>query len=794
MLRSSDDYVQTQYKSVIDKFKSFCGLDIHIREKPLSKSWEEHGKTIENLGSSLRERGNFRPEHVAKTLKELAARVLSESRSMTSRLQVLVTRTMQGEKSPYSITTPLSGLSGGEVELLMVFCAVFLSGADNVLLDEPGHSLHPPMQAQLRRYLETQRPPGQTCVVVSHSVEFISPQSLRCLYHMSAVGTGFTPFRLLEEKTPDKQSRRNRLPLTAEGGPSDDRMASGEGQSTQASAAGIRRNQSTTASGERSPVPSNDQDPNLRLQSQGAVDGDQSTQENAAGITGIDNTTAPDSGQAPSPVPSNDQDPNQLQSQGAVDEDQSTQENAAEITGIDNTTAPDSGQAPSPVPSNDQDPNQLQSQGAVDGDQSTQENAAGITGIDNTTAPDSGQAPSPVPSNDQDPNQLQSQGAVDEDQSTQENAADIQAESTAASNEQPQSRPAYSSRITVSQNTISMLMKSDMRKMFFATGVYFVEGISDQRVLTAFRHILLKKAHLALEESENVGELYEAIQIQRMDRWDIIPLGGCANAIKAYRAAEALRIPCAFVLDFDAVTSKEDGKIMPFTEAHWKKSTIFKELECLKKALPSATLPQDESSYREADEELARILDEVDEQIFKQNVSEEEGAKKIRELLKNHRIFVWKTDLEGAIFSSEAAAKKIQDILQTEHSSSLEQPSQTMLDLAKGLVKELEGHKKPTREAQKLVKKLWKENQASNTKKKSGGERDELQRRLHDNGGWTRLSWEDLLEVVKSGLGSGKALDELKSFVIQTQSKAEKKEHELPPDVKNRILRSLSRK
>ena len=746
MFHSSDGNTQTQYNSVIDKFKSFCELDIHIRDKPPPKSREEYREAIKNLRCNLERLGYSPPDDLAEELKKMVSKTSPELCPLTSRLRVLVTRTIHSEKSPHTITTPLSDLSGGETELLMVFCAVFLSGADNVLLDEPGHSLHPPMQAQLRRYLETQRPPGQTCVVVSHSVEFISPQSLRCLYHMSAVGTGFTAFRLLEEKTPDKQSRTKRLPLTAEGGPSDDRTTSDEGQSTQASAAGIRRNQSTGASGERSPVPSNNEDLNL------------------------------------------------LQSEGTADKNQSTQENAAEITGIDNTTAPDSGQAPSPAPSNDQDPNLLQSQGAVDNDQSTQENAAEITGTDNTTAPDSGQAPSPAPSNDQDPNLLRSEGAADEVQSTQENAADIQTESTAASNEQAQSRPAYSSRITVSQNTISMLMKSDMRKMFFATGVYFVEGISDQRVLTAFRDILLEKARVALEESENVGELYEVIQIQRMDRWDIIPLGGCANAIKAYRAAEALRIPCAFILDFDAVTSKEDGEIMPFTEAHWKKSTIFKELECLKKALPSSTLPQDESSFGGADQELARILDDVDEQIFGQKCPEAGRPEIVRELFKNHRIFIWKTDLEGAIFSSEAAAKKIQDILQTEHSSSLEQPSQTMLDLAKGLVKELEGHKKPTREAQKLVKKLWKENQASNTKTKSGGERDELQRRLHDNGGWTRLSWEDLLEVVKSDLGSGKALDELKSFVIQTQSKAEKKKHELPPDVKDRILRSLSRK
>ena len=612
MLNSYDDHVHERYKEVRDRLKHFCGLEIDVREKPHRSRDIQKSEESEREESKENERGENRD---GITMADKTTGYDAANKQSTSLLQVLATFTKQSGQQHRKFKIPLSGLSGGQVELVMVFCAVFLSEADNLLLDEPGHSLHPPMQAQLRRYLEEQRPPGQTCVVVSHSVEFISDGSLRCLYHMSASGTGFISFRLLEEKAPDDLPQRNRSPPAAAEGPSNVRTASEKGQSTKMSAAGIR---STAASGER--------------------------------------------------------------------------------------------------------------------------------------------APSPVASNDR--------------------------------------RAPCGSRMTLSQNTISMLMKSDMRKMFFATGVYFVEGISDQRVLTAFRHILLEKARVVLRESENVGELYEALQIQRMDRWDIIPLHGCGNAIKAYRAAEALRIPCAFILDFDAVTSKEDGEILAFTKA-WKRSTIFKELECLKKALPSSTLAQDESSSTKFDEELARILDEVDEQIFKQNVSEEEGAKKIRELLKNHRIFVWKTDLEGAILSNEAAAEKLQDILQTarrEPSSSHEQASQTMLGLAERLVNELKAHKNPTREAQKLIKKLWKENQGSNTKTKSGGERHELGQRLHDHGGWTRLSWEDLLEVVKSGLESGKPLDELKSFVIQTQSKAEKKEHELPPDVKHRILRSLSRK
>ena len=80
----------------------------------------------------------------------------------------------------------LSDVSGGQRELLMVLSTVHLSGVDNVFLDEPGHSLHPPKQAQLRRWLETKREPGQVLFVITHSTDMISPNWLGALYHMHA--------------------------------------------------------------------------------------------------------------------------------------------------------------------------------------------------------------------------------------------------------------------------------------------------------------------------------------------------------------------------------------------------------------------------------------------------------------------------------------------------------------------------------------------------------------------------------------------------------------------------------
>ena len=102
---------------------------------------------------------------------------------------LVATRTLDGEGgTKRSIRVPLLDCSGGEKECLMVLTAIQWPTADTVFLDEPGHSLHPPQQAQLRRFLETQRRPDQAIVTVTHAVEFISTVSLASLYHMSCTG------------------------------------------------------------------------------------------------------------------------------------------------------------------------------------------------------------------------------------------------------------------------------------------------------------------------------------------------------------------------------------------------------------------------------------------------------------------------------------------------------------------------------------------------------------------------------------------------------------------------------
>ena len=86
----------------------------------------------------------------------------------------------------------LSELSGGQRELLMILSTIHLSGADTVFLDEPGHSLHPPKQAQLRRWFETRREPNQVLFAITHSPDMISPLWLGALYHMSPDGDGYS--------------------------------------------------------------------------------------------------------------------------------------------------------------------------------------------------------------------------------------------------------------------------------------------------------------------------------------------------------------------------------------------------------------------------------------------------------------------------------------------------------------------------------------------------------------------------------------------------------------------------
>ena len=566
MLRSSDDYVQTQYKSVIDKFKSFCGLDIHIREKPLSKSWEEHGKTIENLGSSLRGRGNFQPEDVAETLKELAERVLSESRSVTSRLQVLVTRTMHSEKSPYSITTPLSGLSGGEIELLMVFCAVHLSDAENVFLDEPGHSLHPPQQGQLSRWLTTQRPTSQVCVVISHSTEFISRQTVTSLYHMSFVGDGFKPFKL------HVQGR--------------DSGAPGAGPAT----------------------------------------------------------------------------------------DQSTEPEASKT------------------------------------------------------------------------NQAQ----------------------------EPNSAQISTRQVTIAQDLVTMLMRPHMRKMFFATGLYFVEGPTDHMVLTAIRHCMMEDASKASEAIiemkegddflQKMKQARRVMRVRKMDQWDVIDVGGCGEAVKAYKMAKQLKIPCAVILDADAITVKHKKELKPLVPETWRESVLYKQLSKLA------------ASLQDAKDLLSNIKTAFDE------------SKSIREELEKYGFWVWDDDLESAVLHTAQTRKILHETIFSLPSRGSDRTGDNLLEEvdAPGSEQANTAKRKSSNPGLQFRKKQKTINSGSTATTISP---EKMKKELHDNKGWRKIPWEDLLRAVRACLEhQGSPLARFYEYICTWQSKGKKREQHVPQGLLNIVL------
>ena len=597
---------------MLDRLKHFCGLEIDVREKPHHSDNRQQSDQSENEGSETGKMLIESPDALRRTNKKSAYDAPHPGESAGPSRQVMATFTSQNEPQHLRFKIPLSGLSGGEVELVMVFCALFLSGADNVLLDEPGHSLHPPMQAQLRRYLETQRPAGQTCVVVSHSVEFISPQSLRCLYHMSASGTGFTPRRLRVDCAIQKKERSR------------------------------------------------------------------------------------------------------------------------------------------------------------------------------------------------------------------------------------QSSPSFH----LSQTTITMLMRPDMRKMFFATGLYLVEGQADKRVLSAMRHVLMEDAGAVLEKSRDPRELNQAMKVQEMDRWDILELGGCGDAVKAYKAAASLKIPCAVVLDFDTMTVKHGTEVQEFNRAGWEKSTLYKALKSVEESL----------------------LEQV-ENIFSEGKEDSKISERARKVMRKHGFFIWEIDLEAAICSPQTR----KNLLETEnfleivgvqrprpssHDSrktmsidaaqenydrrvlavfrplinnlvaELEVawkkiasegeslvPVTPVTDRVKEVIEEISKKKQVLSQHDKFVEKgtqraggAGKEGEAcgsteqpcvQRSREKTDEEREQawqsffwkqIKQKLHDDG-WARMPWETLLEVLRVCLQDEQSpLAELCRFMKQRQIKGQKRKQEFPQHLISRIL------
>jgi hypothetical protein len=133
----------------------------------------------------------------------------------------------------------LNSVGGGYKELLMVLTTLHGAGADTVLLDSPGYSLHPPQQKALALWIskflyldihngKVAKGNPSSVLVITNSTEFVTEDSLPSLYcfrrvvqscvrpyvplsagkktSMSAVGSGATAGLAIYEK-PSMESR-----------------------------------------------------------------------------------------------------------------------------------------------------------------------------------------------------------------------------------------------------------------------------------------------------------------------------------------------------------------------------------------------------------------------------------------------------------------------------------------------------------------------------------------------------------------------------------------------------------
>ena len=114
---------------------SFCGIEIDVRQKEREASQipADQSKELEALGTALAALSKVKHPLSSIVVEEVSR----QAPSWGGRLHVVLTRT-----SPYKHESSLSGLSRGEIEILMVLCAIHLSPAGTVFLDEPGHCLH----------------------------------------------------------------------------------------------------------------------------------------------------------------------------------------------------------------------------------------------------------------------------------------------------------------------------------------------------------------------------------------------------------------------------------------------------------------------------------------------------------------------------------------------------------------------------------------------------------------------------------------------------------------------------
>lgn len=106
----------------------------------------------------------------------------------------------------------LKSVGGGYKELLMVLTTIHGTGADTVLLDSPGYSLHPPQQKALALWIskflyldihngKVSRGNPSAVLVITNSTEFVTEDSLPSLYcFRRVVQSSIVPYLLVGKK------------------------------------------------------------------------------------------------------------------------------------------------------------------------------------------------------------------------------------------------------------------------------------------------------------------------------------------------------------------------------------------------------------------------------------------------------------------------------------------------------------------------------------------------------------------------------------------------------------------
>ena len=102
--------------------------------------------------------------------------------------------------------------------------------------------------------------------------------------------------------------------------------------------------------------------------------------------------------------------------------------------------------------------------------------------------------------------------------------------------------------------------------------------------------------------------------------------------MKAYRASAKLKIPCALVLDADAISVKAGSRVLPVNSRTWENSKLGKALKNQSQSL-----------------EIAGTLLEKINAVFTSESGQRTVEDEIRKILREDGIWVWKGDLESEI-------------------------------------------------------------------------------------------------------------------------------------------------